>query len=152
MKKIVILSFAALSFIACNSDDDNSLDQEKPMVNIILPTDHQEYEPGDSINIQALLTDNESLASYKIEIHSAADGHTHTHSVSSLDDDGHVEFHYEADYEISGTSYEVNQTIPIPENAEETHYHVGIFVLDDAGNQNEQFIEIFIGHEHDHEH
>ena len=150
MKKIALLSIAALSFVACSSDD-NSLDQEKPMVNIILPTEHQEYEPGDNINIQALLTDNESLASYKIEIHSAADGHTHTHSISSLDND-HVEFHHESDYEISETSYEVNQTIPIPENAEETHYHVGIFVLDSAGNQSQQFIEIFIGHEHDHEH
>lgn len=150
MKKIAILSIAALSFIACNNDDNSSLDQEKPTVEIITPTDHQEYEPGDNINIQALLTDNESLASYKIEIHSAGDGHTHSHSVSSADDHDQVEFHYEADYEINGTTYEVNQTIPIPENAEEEHYHVGIFVLDSSGNQNQQFIEIFIGHEHDH--
>lgn len=148
MKNIAFLGLMALSLIACNSEDNNALDQEKPTVNITLPTEHQVFEPGDEIHVQALLTDNESLASYKIEIHSAGDGHTHSHSVLSAND--HQEFHYDVSFEISGTSYEVNRSITIPENAEEEHYHLGIFVLDSSGNQNQQFIEIYIGHDHHH--
>ncbi len=150
MKKLATLSIIALSFIACNSDDNSALDQEAPTVNITAPTDHQEYEPGETLTVQALLADNVSLASFKIEIHSAEDGHTHSVNALTAEDE-HVEFHYEADYDIEGLTYEVNEDIAIPAETEEGHYHVGIFVLDTAGNQSEQFVEVYIGHE-DHTH
>lgn len=151
MKKIINLSFAVLSFVSIVScsDDDAVVDTTKPTVNIISPTDHQEIEPGTTLNFKAALADNVGLKSYKIEIHSAEDGHEHAHK-------GNVTLGTDFEYQVTNDvpnvvkTFEVNQAISIPADAAEEHYHVGITVIDVNGNQNQQFVEVFIGHEHAH--
>ena len=149
MKKLNVV-FAALSLIgivSCSGDDDN-LDTQKPAVQIISPTDHQEVPLNSTLQVKASLKDNEALASYKIEVHGAEDGHQHKPAGKQEA----VEFHYEKTVTIEGSvkDFQVNEAVEIPANAKEQHYHVGIFVLDKAGNQSQQFVEIFIGEDHNH--
>jgi len=151
MKKIISLTFAIITFLSITScsDDDTVADTTKPTVNIITPTDHQEVAPGTTLNFKAALADNVGLKSYKIEIHSADDGHEHKNKVVKTAEEN---FEYSIVKEVSNEAkdFEVNQEIDIPANVTEAHYHVGIIVIDVNGNQNQQFVEIFIGHEHEH--
>src|SRR5690606_8542497 len=99
------------------------------------------------LNFKADLKDNIGLASYKVEVHSAEDGHQH--KAKQLEAE---EFHYDFSAEVSSKSPEftVEKSINVPEDVKEGHYHVGITVLDVNGNQNQQFVEIFIVHDHEH--
>lgn len=151
MKKIASLSFALIGLLiisSCSDDDNMVADTTKPTIQIITPTDDQEIEPGSVLNFKADLKDNIGLASYKIEVHSAEDGHQH--KATQLEAE---EFHYDFSAEVPSKSPEftVEKSINVPEDVKEGHYHVGITVLDVNGNQNQQFIEVFIGDEHDHE-
>ena len=139
------LLFVSIAFVSCSDSDSSDLDTQKPTISIQSPTDHQEVEPGSELNIQALLQDETALASYKVEIHAAGDGHEHR----TIALDNKVPFTYENVFQIESNpkSYQVDYSISIPENAKEDHYHVGIFCIDAAGNQSQQFVEIFIGHE-----
>ena len=148
MKKVYLLFVALVSLgaVSC-SDDDNTLDTQKPSVSILSPTVDQEIPLNSVLQVQASLKDNVALASYKIEVHGAEDGHQHKTASKAA-----TEFHYEQSFALEGElkDYNVNQSITIPSDAKEQHYHVGIFVIDKAGNQSEQFIEVFIGDAHHH--
>ena len=149
MKKLASLSFAIISLIGISScsDDDAVVDTTKPTIEIITPTDHQEVEPGSVFTVKANLTDNVGLASYKIEIHSAEDGHEHKAKQLLAED---FEYSFVGDIANRPTAYTLEHAITIPADVAEEHYHVGITVLDVNGNQNQQFVEIFIGHDHSH--
>lgn len=149
MKKLASLSFAIISLIGISScsDDDAVVDTTKPTIEIISPTDHQEVEPGSVFTVKANLADNVGLASYKIEIHSAEDGHEHKAKQLLATD---FEYSFVGEIANKPTAYNLEHAITIPADAAEEHYHVGITVLDVNGNQNQQFVEIFIGHDHHH--
>lgn len=150
MKKLVSLSFAIISLIGISScsDDDAVVDTTKPTIEIISPTDHQEVEPGSVFTVKANLADNVGLASYKIEIHSAEDGHEHKAKQLLAED---FEYSFVGEMPNKPTTYTLEQAITIPADVAEEHYHVGITVLDVNGNQNQQFVEIFIGFEDNHQ-
>ncbi len=149
MKKLASLSLAIISLIGISSclDDDAVVDTTKPTIEIITPTDHQEVEPGSVFTVKANLVDNVGLASYKIEIHSADDGHEHKAKKLLATD---FEYSFVGEIANKPTAYTLEHVITIPADAAEEHYHVGITVLDVIGNQNQQFVEIFIGHDHQH--
>lgn len=149
MKKLASLSFAIISLIVVSScsDDDAVVDTTKPNIEIITPTDHQEVEPGSVFTVKANLTDNVGLTSYKIEIHSAEDGHEHKAKQLLAED---FEYSFVGEIANKPTAYTLEHAITIPADVAEEHYHVGITVLDVNGNQNQQFVEIFIGHDHSH--
>ena len=139
----LIIASSLFVFQSC-SDDDTVLDTEKPTVQLALPADHQEYEFGETISLQAILKDNIELGAYKIEIHADDDGHEHRSATTgwSFMDTG----------VISGNKeYLLNKTIPIPEgDYKEGHYHLGLIVTDKAGNETQTFIEIVVGDDHHH--
>lgn len=149
MKKIASLSFAIISLLVVSScsDDDAVVDTTKPTIEILSPTDHQEVEPGSVFTVKANLADNVGLASYKIEIHSAEDGHEHKAKQLFAED---FEYSFVGEITNKPATFSVNHPITIPADVAEEHYHVGITVLDVNGNQNQQFVEIFIGHDHSH--
>lgn len=149
MKKLASLSFAIISLIVVSScsNDDAVVDTTKPTIEIISPTDHQEVEPGSVFTVKANLTDNVGLASYKIEIHSAEDGHEHKSKQLLAED---FEYSFVGEIANKPTAYTLDHAITIPADVAEEHYHVGITVLDVNGNQNQQFVEIYIGHDHSH--
>lgn len=135
MKKMSLLLALPLMMVACSSDD--AADTNKPTITIAEPTALQKIGLGTNMHLHAVLTDNKELASYKIEIHSAEDGHEHRSTVE--------EFHYEFIQTIGGTTHTIDREIAIPTNITQGHYHIGVFVLDKAGNQNQQFVEVILG-------
>lgn len=149
MKKSALLSFLFIStftIVSC-SDDDVVLDTEKPQIIINEPTAGQTFDVGEEMHLNASVTDNVELASYKIDIHFGGDGHEH----KALRDDDHVEWKYQTTGTLSGKSDEVHLHVDIPENAEEGPYHIGVFAIDKAGNENVSWVTVEIHNdEHDH--
>ncbi len=144
MKKhrfIYAFAFIATLF-SCSSDDNSTTDTEKPTIVINAPTDEQEFHSADEIHAHISFSDNVELASYKIDIHFAGDGHAHR----QMQDD-FIEWSYETTGVISDKNDEINLFITIPVNVKEGHYHFGVYALDQAGNQQVQWIELDI-HNH----
>jgi len=146
MKKIALLSFAVIStFTSCSDDDNNtSLDTEKPIIVINSPSANQVLHTGEEIHIEATFTDNVALASYKVDIHFGGDGHEH----KALQHD-HAEWRYQTTGDLSGESDEIHLHLNIPENAEEGTYHLGVYAIDRAGNENVSWITLDL-QSHDH--
>ncbi|WP_424492383.1 DUF4625 domain-containing protein [Salinimicrobium sp. GXAS 041] len=161
-KLVYLFSITASLFLAsCSEDDDVIIDTEAPEISIAEPHDEEEIAPGGEIHFDALFTDNVELASYKIEIHSAFDGHTH--AMTKQEDHQDNPWSYSEVYTIENgqTSFEAHHHIPVPaeiggEAISEGHYHFGVYVTDAAGNEEQAFLEIHIAGNHDdhddHEH
>ncbi|MFV0146548.1 DUF4625 domain-containing protein [Empedobacter falsenii] len=144
--KYIFVSIVALFVTSCSSDD-SSLDTTKPEINLIAPKDHDEFHLGETFTIDAILKDNIELGAVKIEIHSAEDGHEHRTA--------NVNWTYDAEEAIPAgkTEHTLSHQVNIPaEGITEGHYHLGLFLIDRAGNQTQSFIEIVVGEDHDHEH
>lgn len=142
MKKIIKLSFAFLGLViisSCNSDD---IDTTKPIIEIISPTNDQTILPESILNVDANLSDNVGLASYKIEVHPAEDGHEHKASQLTTED---FEYTFVGESLNNAATYKIKHSINIPTNVTQEHYHVGITVIDKNGNQSQQFVEVFLG-------
>ncbi|MCH4823877.1 DUF4625 domain-containing protein [Gramella lutea] len=146
--KILLVLLTVTVFTAC-SDDDDALDSEKPTIMMSEPEDGEEFEIGGELHFDIDLTDNQGLASYKVDIHNNFDGHTH--SVAKQQEE--ELWSYQETFQIAGnpTSFEAHEHIDIPEGIAEGEYHLGVVVVDAAGNQEEAFVEIMIGH-HDGDH
>lgn len=147
---------AAVLLTSCSSDDD-AVDTQKPTMTIVEPHDEEGIAPGGEIHFEALFADNVELASYKIEIHEDFDGHTHSLSKSSHQDNPWV---WSQVFEIpeSQTSFQAEQHIDVPtevngEPISEGAYHFGVFLTDTAGNEQQSFLEIHIeSGDDDHDH
>src|SRR5690554_6879671 len=103
MKKLkFIYAFAvvtALFSASCSSDDNSGTDTQKPTIIINEPTDGRVFHAGDEIHTDIDFMDNVQLASYKIDIHFAGDGHSHKVMHGS---EGHQEWAYETSGTLSG--------------------------------------------------
>lgn len=149
---------ATLLFASCSEDDDSVIDTEAPEVMISEPVDEEEIAPGGEIHFDALFTDNVELASYKVEIHNAFDGHTHAKAKQEEDKDNPWSYNEVFEIEPGKTSFEAHHHIAVPaeingEHISEGHYHFGVFVTDAAGNESQAFLELHIEGEHDdHDH
>src|SRR5690606_36231356 len=146
MKKYLVLFVALFSLVSCDSSDD--LDTTKPEISIITPTDHQEVLPGQTLQFLANVSDNENLASYKIEVHNSDDGHQYGSLIQSYSKEA---FSTDIVGSLTGKSPVISHDIQISSEALHGHYHVRIFVFDAAGNPDENFVAIYIGDE-DHDH
>jgi uncharacterized membrane protein len=146
MKNVKFITLWALSLgllsVSCSSDDSQT-DTQKPSITLITPQDEQEFEAGEQIHVQANFTDNMALASYKIDIHYTGDSHQHR----TLSADEHQQWAYETTGSLSGTSDMIHIDILIPSNAEEGHYHFGVYAIDVSGNQQVIWSEIEV-HNH----
>ncbi len=147
LRTFLPLFLAVLVFTSC-SDDDTVIDTEKPVIAVHEPHAEDGFAPGSELHIEATFTDNVELASYKIEIHDDLDEHTHAITKSSHDLNP---WSWEKDFTIpaGNTSFEAVHHIDIPTEFNEKPisegaYHVGIYVTDTSGNQQEYFVEIHI--------
>ena len=150
-KSILYIATIASLFIASCSSNDGDVDNQKPEIVLLEPHDHEGFQPGSEIHIQGIITDNVALGSYKIEIHGADDNHTHARLSSA-----NIQFTYEQTFTVDQNTQviELDHEIQIPETINglpiaNGHYHVGIFALDKAGNQQQVFKEIYIGNDAD---
>ncbi len=143
IKFITVLAVVTALFTLSCSDDDSNKDTQKPTITLITPQDEQVFEAGEQIHVQANFTDNVALASYKIDIHYAGDGHQHR----TLSEDENQQWAYETTGSLSGTSDTIHIDILIPTDAEEGHYHFGVYAVDASGNQQVVWSEIEV-HNH----
>lgn len=144
--KILLISAFTLTINSCSNEE---VDTQVPTIEIITPTHEAEIEPGATINLKAILGDNIGLASYKVEIHAGDDGHEH--KAKQKDEEGEsFAVSFVKQIANNQNQFEVNEVIDVPENAKEGHYHLGVTVLDVNGNQNQKYVEVFVGHEHHH--
>ncbi len=131
---LVIVSFIIITpfFKACNKDNDTEI----PLIELLSPADDDHFHPGETIHLDAEVSDNIGLQQVKIDIHSAG-GHSHKSSVLNG-----IEWHWDTIMDISGRNRHIHLDIPIPANAEHGEYHFTIYALDKAGN--EAFISVDI--------
>lgn len=142
-KKVFLFGMAAI-FAACSSDgtsEEPYVDTEKPTVEIITPNEDQQIPLGEMLYLKAHLKDNVQLASYKIEIHSAEDGHHHRSETHP--------FTYNKQGTMESSESFIDQGITIPTDITPGHYHIGVFAIDNSGNQNQVFKTIVLGEDHD---
>lgn len=147
--KYSLVSLFAISAFSCSNNDDE-IDQTKPTITINSPKNEEHLHVGETIEVDALISDDRAVSSYKIDIHYAGDGHTHEHRAAA------EPWSYKFDEEISGnvSQFAIKRSISIPHNIQDGHYHFGIIAIDKSGNERQSYIEIEIadhGHDHDHE-
>jgi uncharacterized membrane protein len=125
MKKLLFLALSAsVLFVSCKKEE--TPDTQKPVITVITPaSDHIDLEPGDMLNLAALLTDNEELLNAKVDIHEAGN---HSHKVTG---EG---WEWAKVYVISGKEFNLTESIQIPADAEHGEYHITFEATDKAGN------------------
>jgi len=147
IKNSMLILIGTFGMISCSSDDEN-VDTQKPVIILNQPLDETEFHFGENLQIEAEFSDNVGLASYKIEIHSAGDGHTHRLL-------SETEWFHSESHPIAGspTYYIAQREILIPseingEPVQEGHYHLGIYLVDTSGNEQQFFVEVDIHEGH----
>lgn len=145
MKKINFISvFAVLTVLfSCSTDDNSGTDTQKPTIEILTPTDGDILHTGEEFHVDIDFSDNVALASYKIDIHFAGDGHSHEKSMNDP-----IEWTYETIGTLSEMEDNIHLDISIPESTKNGEYHFGVYATDKAGNQNVVWIKIDV-HNHD---
>lgn len=127
MYKIIIFSVAAVLLLiqSCKKGD-----KENPKVVITSPADSSVFSAGGNLPVNALITDNEALSQFKIDIHENFEGHEHDKSTGVIWSKIIIE-------NISGVESSPTVSIPIPANAGAGWYHLILTAVDAAGNQSE---------------
>ncbi len=149
--KTSILLLTAIFIASCSSSD--SRDTEAPVIVLLTPTEGAKFEPGQTIHADIEFSDNKGLASFKIDIHYAGDGHTH----GLRHGEHHAEWSYVYEGTLSGTFDDKHLHIHIPTEInghpiKEGDYHFGVFAIDTSGNESIEWIEIEIEDDHHHHH
>lgn len=116
----------ALSLLACRKSDlvpptATNLTVNNAGQNITL-----DVNPGDTIVVRALLQDNTELGQFKIDIHHDFDGHSHKSSMTR-----YAEIRIK---NISGLTYNLEETFIIPDTTASGIYHGTLQALDIEGN------------------
>ena len=147
MKKTLVSLLIALPILMSCGDDN---DTQKPLIKIISPENEHLFHPEENIALHVIFSDNEELASYKIEIHINSDGHNHK-STTLLE--APFEYDLEGNFENGISTFTLEKEIPIPATIDgvsikEGEYHLGIHCIDKAGNEQEMFIAVDIEKEH----
>ena len=76
-KSVLIAAIVLIAVFGLVSCDNENLDNKRPVVKIASPMEDELVKPGSDIHFEMVLSDNVALASYKVNIHGAFDGHEH---------------------------------------------------------------------------
>jgi hypothetical protein len=127
MKKLIVITLSIPFFLfhSCKKAD-----KESPKAAILSPTDSAEIVAGTDLPFAAMITDNEALSQYKIDIHENFEGHTHDKANGVIWSKIIID-------NISGLVASPAFSIPVPENAGAGWYHLILTAVDAAGNQSE---------------
>lgn len=132
---IAFLAMSAFVFVSCDNDD--SSDTTKPLIELHEPEEGQALEIGNEhgVHLEMDLSDDVMLKSYKIEIHSNFDHHSH--GGNSRAAGATVDFSFNKSYDISGqkTAHIHHYDIVIPADATPGDYHLMVYCTDAAGNE-----------------
>lgn len=147
-----------LTFTSC---EDNDIDNTQPVITIGEPANGETLYIGSDVHFECDFSDDVELRSYKIEIHSNFDGHTHEKS-ASFSADEETPFSYTNSWTFDEglkNAHVHHHEIVIPENINgipvaHGNYHFGIYCTDAAGNESHLFIDVALAEgegEHEHE-
>jgi hypothetical protein len=146
------MATTAIVFNGCKEDSDT----QKPVINLEEPAEGEILQIGGEhgVHFECEFTDNEALASYKVNIHPNFDGHTHSKVVSTRSEAQTVDFEFERSWTLSGRNAAIHHhDIIIPENATPGDYHLMIYCTDAAGNESHIAVKVELSHEAgEHEH
>lgn len=132
---LLLLMASAITFQSCKKDDE---DTEKPKIESAT-LDNKWVAAGDEIHLDLVLSDNKGLKEYKIDIHDDFDGHSHGKTAN------YEKFETVIITPVSGLSFDDHVHIDVPTNAMAGPYHMGIYALDQDGNQSDtRFITFYI--------
>ncbi|SEW00681.1 protein of unknown function [Prevotella sp. khp7] len=147
MKRNTIYSIMLLCALsACSgSDDEEQKDMQQPVISeqgiTANPIDCQQYHRGDVIPFHYVMTDDQELGAYNIEIHNNFDHHTHSTTATECPMDAQKDpknpWVYNRDFSIpSGQrTYDARHDIQIPTDIDPGDYHFMIRLTDRAGWQ-----------------
>ena len=162
MKKLLTIIASALimsAITSCDNDDDKTIDTEKPQINASIdgasPANAATFYFGEEIPVKLLLTDNEELGSFSVNIHNNFDHHSHSteeegeeyHDHEEGEENHHHEgedgdaFQFTQDYTIpaGSTQFLIDTKISLPVKSDDGDeyeggdYHFMITVTDKAG-------------------
>lgn len=132
MKKIILLPLLiSLISISCDKDDDN--DEKAPTISnatINGLTEEIIVNTGGDLKFEALLSDDQELGEFKIDIHDIFDGHSHGKKASTP-------WVYTQTYSLDGVSKNFESTITVAQNIAAGPYHSIMRLLDESGNESE---------------
>lgn len=138
---VCLMAIFFVSFASCISDDYG--DSVKPVINLISPVEGAILKIGSDVHFDMELYDDTMLKSYKINIHSSFDGHTHSRA-----SDATIDFIFNKSWEVNGKNAKVHHhEIVIPENATPGSYHMMIYCSDAAGNESYVARNIYLEHD-----
>ena len=127
---------ATVTFMFSSCDNDDSSDTIKPLIELHEPEEGQALEIGNEhgVHFEMDLSDDVMLKSYKIEIHSNFDHHSHGGNSRAAQET--VDFSFNRSYDVSGqkTAHIHHHDIVIPANATAGDYHLMVYCTDAAGN------------------
>lgn len=140
-----IMLFISLFIVSCEKDD---ADTVKPVITITGPEDDEAIFIGSEIHFEVDFSDDTELKSYKVDIHSNTDGHSHK-AVTTNDS---VAFTFQKSWEFEPglknakiNHYEIE--IPVLIDGKpilEGHYHFLVYCTDVAGNESWTATEVEI--------
>ena len=142
-----VLAMSAFVFLSCEKE---SVDNQKPVINLIAPKEGAAFKPGADIHFDLELTDDVALGSYKVNIHPNFDGHHHAVARGANVNDGGFNKNWEekAFIEKGETAIKGKKSakihhhhIVIPKEVngkpiKEGEYHFMVHCTDMAGNDN----------------
>ena len=133
----MISLLATVTFMFSSCDNDASSDTTKPLIELHEPEEGQALEIGNEhgVHFEMDLSDDVMLKSYKIEIHSNFDHHSHGGNSRAVQET--VDFSFNRSYDVSGqkTAHIHHHDIVIPANATAGDYHLMVYCTDAAGNE-----------------
>jgi hypothetical protein len=132
---IVICFLSIYSFLFTSCDEG---DTTKPVIELIEPEEGAELLIGseNGVHFEMDLSDNEQLASYKVEIHNNIGSNYHEHGTDLRSANETDVFAFEKTWNISGRNTHIHHhEIMIPANATEGNYHLMVYCTDAAGNE-----------------
>lgn len=156
MKRLQLLacSMLVLLFFACSSDDSSTKDEEKPTISIAyangFPQGCEELKRGETYTFRAMVTDNEALATYSIDLHHNFDHHTHDDQIGDCDllpikspDNPWI---FMENYSVEGSlkEYEIAIELTIPQDIDTGDYHCAYSITDETGWQSRTSIDVKI--------
>jgi hypothetical protein len=155
MKKNVFplaLLMASFSITSCKEEVKDVI---KPTINLHEPADNDTLYVGHEVHLDVELSDDVKLKSYKIDIHSNFDGHTHA-SVKSVESSKAWVFSKVWDLTGLRNTDIHHHEIIVPDSIDGSpiakgKYHFSIQVLDEAGNESKKFLDVVVDNGTPHE-
>ena len=149
---LCLLAVSAVLFTACEKENS---DVTKPVIKLEEPENGESLLIGDpkGVHLEMDLSDDVMLKSYKIDVHSNFDHHSHTKSGDST-----KVFSFKKEYDLTGKreAHIHHHDIKIPTDATPGDYHLMIYCTDEAGNESYVARDIVLSktakpHEHHHD-